>query len=152
MRRLYDQIDANGNVVASGIKLQPGMSLPEGHTWVDHVPNLDVLRQEKKEYIERSRDKHCFSNVYALEHWWQADARSQQLISTAVNLSSAGVSPAPATWRTLDNIDLPITLEQLKQIAAEMAAQVSYAYSRSWELKQILKSASTKADIDNIVW
>lgn len=152
MRKLYDQIDAAGNLVVSGIKLQPGMVLPEGHAWIEHVPDLAKLRQEKKEYIEKSRDKHCFSNVYALGHWWQADARSQQLLSTAINLSAAGVAPAPATWRTLDNVDLQVTLDQLKEIAATMSSQVSYAYSKSWELKQLLQAANTKFDIDNIVW
>lgn len=30
----HKQLDENGNVVATGIKLRPGMTLPAGHQWV----------------------------------------------------------------------------------------------------------------------
>jgi hypothetical protein len=152
MRQLYDQLDDKGNVVASGIKLIPGMVLPPNHSWVPHEEQLEAKKSEIKALIESRRNADTTKPVVVGGYTWQADAKSQELLSRTINLVTAGVAPVPEVWRTLDNQDIPATLDLLKSIAAAILDQTSNAYYKSWRLKEQLSLASSKEELNNIDW
>jgi hypothetical protein len=152
MKQLYDELDSEGNIVYSNILLIPGLNLPTGHRWVEHVQTLEEAKHDKRTEIESIKAIKCFEPVDALGHTWQADARSQSLISSAVLLAQIGAAPSPTSWRTLDNIDVAITLADLKTIAGTIAYYTQQAYTQSWQLKALTNAATTIPEVNNILW
>lgn len=152
MKQLYDEYDANNNLVATNILLIPGLKLPEGHRWEVHLPSIEELKSEKRSYIENNKLNTRLQPVSALGYTWQADTLSQTLLTSAILLAQIGAAPVPPTWRTLDNIDVSVSLDDLKTIAGAMAAQTQYAYSTSWNLKARVDAATTAEELASIVW
>lgn len=105
------------------------------------------LKNNKHTQIERDRDAACFADVTVLSHAWQADARSQQMLASAILLAQAGVY-TPSVWRDADNVDVPVTLQQLVALAGTMAAQTQSAYTTSWARKAALEVATTVAQVE----
>jgi hypothetical protein len=152
MAQLYDEIDANGNLTLQGVKLVPGMQLPEGSTWVPHTVPLSTLRELKKQEIEQTRNTVQYGNVSYLSTSWQADPKSQSLLTQAILLVSLGIAPCPPTWRDAANNDVSITLDDLKNLAGLMAYNTQVAYSTSWSLKEQVDMATTPEEIGAITW
>lgn len=152
MKQLYDELDANGNIVASAIMLIPGLKLPEGHSWVEHIPSLEDIKATRNIYVNNCKDVACYMPIAYNGYEWQADSRSQSLLSSAILLAQIGVAPAPSTWRSLDNIDVPVDLDFLKGLAGAMAYQTQQAYAKSWTLKAQIAAASTAEAVNAIDW
>lgn len=115
-------------------------------------PTVAQLRTEKLASLEASRDAATLTNVTAHGRQWQADERSQRLLSSAIILSLAG-APLPAVWRDATNNDLAIiTVGQLVTIAAAMAVQTQTAYTKSWAKKSQADAALNPADVSLVVW
>ena len=87
------------------------------------------------------------SPVTAIGYQWQADARSQSLLSSAVSLTVAGAVPCPTVWRSLDNVDVTVNLDSIKTIAAAMAYATQVAYHHSWDLKQQIMDEQTPEEV-----
>lgn len=152
MAKEYDELDTNGNVIRMRFKPTPGYIVPEGHSLVPHTMPLHIAKVLRKEYIETERNRHCFKNVQALGYTWQADKRSQELITSAIQFATLGISPTPLTWRTFNNEDISVTLDDLKTIATAMVAQTQQAYTMSWQYKQQISVASTLEEVEMVVW
>ena len=130
--------------------------IPVDPTVAPHIHTLDELKALKKVGIEMARDAACVANVNTaiadVTHTWQADSRSQQLLSNAVLLASAGITPCPPVWRTQDNVDVAVTIADLAAIVQTIAAQTQNAYVKSWQLKAQVDAAAIEAEVDVIVW
>lgn len=152
----YDQLDSFGAIVRSNVVLNMYDELPPGHMYVEHVPSIEDVRVAQRLQVEQWRDAACVADVSVavngVAYPWQADKRSQELLSTAVSLAALGVIPAPAVWRNAVNQDIPVTLQDLKSIAAYIAYQTNTAYSYSWGLKKRINDALTVSDILAIQW
>lgn len=149
MQQLYDELNTVGEVVQT-LRLIPGLSLPEGHTWVPHQPTILEVKQAVLAQILQNREAQCQQPTLALGQLWQADTRSQSLLSQAILLAQIQVAPVPPTWRTLDNVDVSVTLDNLKAIALAIATQTQVAYSRSWDLKALVAAATTIEELNAI--
>jgi hypothetical protein len=109
---------------------------------------LAVAKAEKKARIEAERDAQCEQSVQVLGHTWDADKRSQELLTTAIALAQAG-GPLPSVWRNRDNNNVPITsIADLLAIANAIAAQTQAAYARSWERKAMVDAAQTLDEVE----
>lgn len=116
------------------------------------TPTLPVAKATKLAQLETSRDAATLTNVTAHGRQWQADERSQRLLSSAIILALAG-APLPAVWRDATNNDLTITaIGQLVTIAAAMAVQTQTAYTKSWTKKAQADAALNPADVSLVVW
>lgn len=112
--------------------------------------SITDLKSAKLAQITQDRDTACFADVTVLDHSWQADIRSQQMLASAILLAQAGVY-IPTVWRDANNVDVPITnVAQLVAIAGAMAAQTQAAYSDSWARKQALEAATTVEDVEGV--
>ena len=153
---LYTELDADGNIVKECFTLSPYSSLPEGHTWVPYVDSLAALKLGKKSSIESWRDAACIAPVTiavnGVDHLWAADSRTQLLLGTSVSMATLGVVDAPPVWRSVENINVPVTLDDLKTIAAALVEQTQTAYAHSWLLKYQVDQATTASQLDSIVW
>ena len=114
------------------------------------------LQAAKRAQIEQWRDEARYADVtvevYGSPHPWQIDPISSQLILSAATNNKVFGFPLPPTWRTADNIDVPISINDLAAIIAAGAIQTQMAYAKSWALKAQVAAASTQADLDAIVW
>ena len=106
--------------------------------------------------IEQWRDEARYANVTVdvngAAHPWQIDPISSQLILSAATNNKVFGFPLPPTWRTADNIDVPIGINDLAAIIAAGAIQTQMAYAKSWALKAQVAAASSQAELDAIVW
>lgn len=152
----FDQLDETGAVFR--VAITPGMydRLPPGHTWVPHVAGLEAVKLERKSAVEAWRDSACVQPVIVAvsgtDHAWDADKRSQDLLGTAVSLASLSVVNPPPVWRSADNDNVPVTLEDLKNIVATIALQTQVAYGKSWALKAAVDAATSPDEVDAVVW
>jgi hypothetical protein len=109
---------------------------------------LAVAKAEKKARIEAERDAQCEQPVQALGRTWDADKRSQELLTAAITLAQAG-GPLPPVWRDYDNNNVPITsLADLLAIANAISAQTQAAYAQSWERKAMVDAAQTLDEVE----
>jgi hypothetical protein len=136
----------------------PDDTAPDTHEWNGTAvvakpgPSLDELKASRRPLIDRARNAACYADVPALGHTWQADARSQDLLSNAIRRAHAG-KPLPPVWRTADNVDMPIeSLADLEAIEDAIAAQTLAAYQQSWSLKAQLDVATTPEEVEAIQW
>lgn len=107
---------------------------------------IDDLKAAKLAQIEADRDAACVATVNVIGHPWQADARSQSLLSSSILLAQAGVY-TPSVWRDESNVDVAVTLADLVLIAGVMAAQTQAAYAASWARKAALAAATTAEQV-----
>jgi hypothetical protein len=118
--------------------------------------NLIDAKNKKSDEIDSwrfvARYVNVFTTVSGVEYEWQADTNSQQLISNSVVMAINGIASAPPVWRTFDNIDVLVTLDDLKTIANTMVEQTRLAYYHSFELKAAVDAATTQAELDAITW
>lgn len=113
-------------------------------------PSLEDVKSVKLTQIENERDAACIVNVTAHGRPWQADTRSQALMSQAIALASAGL-PLPPVWRDAENNDMTLTgLSDLLSIAGAIALQVQEAYTTSWVRKAAVESATTIEEVQAI--
>lgn len=113
---------------------------------------LGEIKAEKLAQLKPARDAATVANVTAHGRQWQADERSQKLLSAAITLAMAG-APLPPVWRDANNSNMPITtLAELVAIAGAMARQTQAAYSKSWTLKDQVDAAQTPGAVDAVVW
>jgi len=118
----------------------------------DPIP-LDELKNIKRAEIRAARDAACYAPVSALGHVFQADARSQELLGGVINLAQLPGFPLPTVWRSLDDVNVPISsLTDLVTIGGALAAQTQAAYAKSWQLKAAVDAATTNAEIEAIKW
>lgn len=110
----------------------------------------------KKLQIEQWRDIARYSNITVIVNGiprnLQADPLSQLLISQSVTLASIGAAPPPSVWRSVENIDFHVTLQDMKTISWEIANRTREAYVKSFYLKYLVDQATTQAQLDAIVW
>lgn len=107
---------------------------------------LSEIKAAKRAQIERDRDVACYADITVNGHAWQADPRSQSLMATAILLAQAGVY-TPSVWRTADNVNVPVTLQDLVLIAGSIAARTQTVYAASWARKAALEAATTAEEI-----
>lgn len=154
--KLFDELDATGTVVRSGFSLGLNYNIPDGHSIRPYEPSLATLKESKKVEIEQWRDEVCAGGVTAtvggVQHIWQSDARSQALLGNCITLAGAGAIPCPPVWRSAENINVSVTLDDLKLIAGTIAAVTQQAFAHSWLLKAQLDAAQTVQEIDSIAW
>lgn len=153
----YNEINAEGEIVAHKVRLLPTTPpLTPGHQWVPWEPTLGEEKQIKKEKINRDRVYQCIYSITAevngISYNWQADERSQQMILASIVLASVGVVDVPTVWRTEDNINVQVTLQDLKNIAKAMFLQTNNAFLKSWTLKAMLEQATSILELEQVQW
>lgn len=121
----------------------------------DLLPPLSEILDARHDAINAMRDAACTSDVSVTingtAYRFQADQRSQNLVMGAVMGIVAGVAGPPPTWRSSDNIDVPIVLVDLQNIGKAMIQKTTLAYEKSWALKaqaDALKTADELTALD----
>ncbi len=125
----------------------------------DVVPaftSVDTYKTVVIGMIDTWRDVALRNEVLAHGRYWQTDRRSKELLSDAITLATVGV-PLPPVWRDATNDNMVVEdLSTLVVIAAAMAEATQAAYTRSWQLKEYVRSLpdaeSTIGTLSQLTW
>jgi hypothetical protein len=141
-----------GCLIAEGVAEAGTVYDPVTKTSSPSAKPIEALRMEAKTRISLRRDAAMSDNVLCHGRQWQADANSVDLLNKAISLAGAGL-PLPTVWRDADNGNMLINnIDDLLAIAAAIQIQVQEAYAKSWALKEQVSAATTKEELDAIVW
>ena len=145
----YDVPDFTWLYIKNGVITEYSQSEMDASALASAIPVIH-------DTIDIWRDVARFSDITTIvsgnTYTWQADVESSSLISDSINLVSNGVISCPPVWRTSDNINVPITIADLKNIANTIATQVNNAFTHSWELKAQADNATTLDELNAIKW
>lgn len=97
------------------------------------------INKDKGEYINLDRAKALVAPVLFEGNYYDADDASIANLTATVAAFNAGVPvPAGFTWRTADNQNIPMTLQNLVALAGTFLASRFAAYQQSWAAKAAL--------------
>ena len=120
------------------------------------VPTLEELKLSTKKQVEIERDvRACMDvlvDVGGTAFSFQADQRSQNLVMGTLLGTATGTAKLPPVWRTSNNLNVPICLDDLKHIGAAMSLQVNTVYTQSWDVKAKIDAATTIEGVQSIVF
>lgn len=129
------------------------IGLPPGAT-LEALPARPVSLADAKAAkllkIEQERDAAETASVNVHGRQWQADEKSQKLLSGAIQLHGL-TGYLPAHWRDESNNNMPLsTVGELVAIATAIVQQIDSAYTTSWTRKAALNEAQTLAEVEAI--
>lgn len=106
----------------------------------------------KRGQINVWREERLLTGVEFDGHRYDSDDRSRANVSGLVAALAAGVElPAGFSWRTADNIEVPMTAQEAVAFGAAMLGHVNTVYAASKVYKDALEAAETVADVREIV-
>jgi len=111
---------------------------------------LPIAKLKKYNEINNQRDAQITQNVTVFNRPWQADERSQDLLTKTITMIQFGI-PLPPSWRDANNDSMPLSsVTQLVQIAGAIAYNTQVAYNTSWARKAALEAATTVEEVEVI--
>jgi len=115
--------------------------------------SLGELKKERQSFINIERDRRLNAGVVWNGYQIDSDINSRNNLMGTISAINAGVSlPQNFVWRTSDNLNIPITNEQLINLGETVLNYISAVYQRSWELKDLILAATTPEELDLISW
>jgi hypothetical protein len=148
----YDQLDENGNIVLSKVRLLPTTSLPDGHRWVEHTPDLQYRRTLVKQKIKEIRDHKLSSGGFKVgDKWFHSDphSRTQQIALTMLGSNL----PNNIDWKTMDKSMIRLTPEIVGQLFSSAVNQDNSIFTKAEALMAQIDISGDPESINiNIGW
>lgn len=114
-------------------------------------PPVDVLQQQRRKRsneVNARRMQALVAGVMYEGHRFATDPASRANITAALVVYQDGQPPADYTWRTVDNINVPMkTRVALRAFGAAVLAHVNACYARSFQLKAAIAASHDPAAI-----
>lgn len=110
---------------------------------------IEARRADMLAAINAKRISALASGVSFKGHRYDSDEGSRANVTAIVAAVSAGIRlPANLTWRTANNLDVPMDAVTISELGAAMVEHVDRCYRRSWELKRIVECADEPELVD----
>jgi len=130
-------------------KLNPGLTAIDAPP----APTLADAKKSKNSEINTDRASALVAGMTYDGHTWQTDPDTRANLSGVVAGVAAGLPlPSGFSWRTSDNVDVPMDADGVKAFGAAMLAWVNSIYQHSWDLKNTVEAATTADEVTAIVW
>lgn len=113
---------------------------------------LDELKLAKRAEINQARDAAEQGGFEYLEKVFDSDQVSCIRISSAAQAMQYATDDATITWTCQDNSTVALTKEQLQELIIALANHSNECHKKATELKEKIKNAQTKEELDEIVW
>jgi hypothetical protein len=111
--------------------------------------SIDAKRAAALARVNDIREVKIVLGVPYAGHVYDSDQRSRDNLSATVAAVAAGVPlPDGFSWRTADNVDVPMSPAELVGLAGTMLGYVNMCYARSWALKGELAAAEDPSTVD----
>lgn len=153
-KMIYNQTDNSAKTMdvvgdpPEGWALEPAMNF-----------QLEAAETDAKNLVFSSRAAVAHADVHVQvgdkSYAFQADDYSFMLLSRTVRLVERKAVPCPPTWRSSDNQNVPVTLEDLQNIEAAMMVQIHQAFAHAFALKDQIIAAADAGNLPalkNIAW
>lgn len=110
---------------------------------------LEDAIADKKNMINLVRDEKIEEGYEWNGNIYDIDNISMSILSNYTMAVSNGVAlPPNFTWRTKDNVNIPLTASELIQLNSILILYVNQVYSYSWELKAVLDNMQDIEEVD----
>lgn len=114
---------------------------------------LNFIKEQKKIQIEEWRDVAIASGVNYNGYIFDSDPVSIANLNDTLTVINCGMElPSLFVWRTKDNLNVPMSEENLKELANTFFIHKNQCYTKSWQLKELVDKCRTTNEINNIKW
>lgn len=119
--------------------------------WHFEVVSLDQFKARRIDEVKEQKALALKAGVEWNGHRWDADATAQLQISGTVTSISAGLPlPEGFYWTSYDNVNVPVTSNDLIDLGAAIVAFNFAIHDRSRSLKEQIEIASSLSELDAI--
>lgn len=153
-KMMYNQTDNSAKEVTAVGEVPPGWGLEKNFSFQIEEAAADA-RIKITEWKAAAMAQDVVVKVSGKPFKFQADENSAIRLSRTVSMVEKKAVDCPPIWRSSDNLNVPVTLEDLQAIEVAVTKQMQQAMIRSWQLKDELDAAIKKGDlntINNLVW
>ena len=169
---LLSIIDATDLAVSLGVPLISDALLPEdkrsafkdylinyghyaleanGTLYLYYPWSLAMAKARKKYIITQERDEKLALGFSFNGHLWDASTESRTNLSNKLFSITNGLDTANSVvWRTKDNVNVTLTVEEFKEFALAMTNYVEQTYMDSWTKKEAVDSSSTYEEVEAV--
>lgn len=117
---------------------------------VEIVVPLEELKERKIVELKLIRDTKELEPILYNEHYFDFDQKSYERITAAIY--ALDVSGGDIAWTTADNKTVTVTANDLRGVIVQAATRSNELHTRYRELREQVDTATTKEELDNIVW
>ena len=114
---------------------------------------LSLSKQAKKQEIESSYNQAIQEPIQVTiggsVYIFQADNKSQDILSKVI---VSAPSTFTTNWLDINNVPVSVTLDDLKAIAQAILDRGQQLFAKKVQLKQQIEQATTKEEVEVIVW
>jgi Domain of unknown function (DUF4376) len=122
--------------------------------WIDER-SLDLAKAQKWNYIKRACTTAEFGTFTVSGYEFDCDHDSQTRIASAFQSAMdarTNGEPFSIAWTLADNTDVTLSRAQVIAVGRALQVHVNGLHDRCRQLRQQINSATTKAELDAIVW
>ena len=117
---------------------------------IEDTRSLSQTKTEKKELVNMLRENKIESGYRWNGNIWDIDPNSMAILSNYCTAISNGIElPVNFTWRSKENVNVPMTAQELIQLNALLINYINSVYNYSWYLKETIDSFTANFDIDD---
>ncbi|HAK6289813.1 TPA: DUF4376 domain-containing protein [Salmonella enterica] len=124
--------------------------------WVDiPLPDIEYVRNLKHDEINKWRDTQENGNIiFTLNgHQWDCGKASQARLAPVVAVAKSGMLPPDFFWTDADNIDVPMTPDELAALEAAMQQNMVIGgfkiHERQRQMKEDIARLTSVSDVLN---
>jgi len=119
---------------------------------VDRDKQLALAKENKRKSLNYERDQLDQLPIFFNGYKWDADLSSQKKLNDTITVyRSIGSLPAGFIWTSKDNIDVPVELQDLINLAEALLARGFLNHLKCRELKQKIQDADLE-QLTGIQW
>lgn len=131
------------------LKYKKWLRIPEP----TQIDILNDAKTQKKKQIEEWRDAAIATGVNYNGYVFDSDPVSIANLNDTLTVINCGTPIPPSfVWRTQDNQNVPMSEDNLKQLANVFFIHKNQCYVKSWDLKANVDLCKTINEINNITW
>lgn len=112
--------------------------------------NLDSVKEHKILMLKIQRDNLEVEPIAYNGHSYDYDSKARDRISAAIIWLDAQGDGAKISWTTADNVDVVVTVQDLRMIIASVAARSNKLHTAYRTAKAQVEAAQSKDEIDTI--
>lgn len=112
-------------------------------------PTLDEFKAKKIQELYQAYEQANSEDIEYNGYMFQADKKSRELLGQVV---AVGIVPEGFYWVSSDNVKVSMSIDGLKQLAGAMLIRGQVNFNKLQMLKEQVKEAATKEQINGIIW
>ena len=111
---------------------------------------LQDVKDAKILELKKHRDEEEVAPILVNDHLFDYDDKARERINAAI--IALDLIQGEITWTLADNTDVDVTAMDLKYVVAMVAQRSNSLHIKYRELRSQVDEATTKAEVDAIVW